>query len=150
MAVRVLVVDDSSFFRRQIEKLLSADPELEVIGSANNGKEAIEKTLELKPDVITMDIEMPVMDGITATKEIMRQKATPILMFSSLTTDGAKATLDALDAGALDFIPKVYEKPAHKQKWQPQQLLTSLLSPPDHQPVRRFAYLLLAHQLVDR
>lgn len=109
MAVRVLVVDDSSFFRRQIQKLLAEDKELEVVGTANNGKEAIEQTLKLKPDVITMDIEMPVMDGIAATKEIMRQQPTPVLMFSSLTTDGAKATLEALDAGALDFIPKRFE-----------------------------------------
>lgn len=109
MAVRVLVVDDSSFFRRQIQKLLSEDSELEVVGTANDGKEAIEKTLQLKPDVITMDIEMPVMDGISATKEIMRQRPTPILMFSSLTTEGAKSTLEALDAGALDFIPKRFE-----------------------------------------
>lgn len=109
MAVKVLVVDDSSFFRRQIQKLLEEDSELEVIGTANDGKEAIEKTLALKPDVITMDIEMPVLDGIKATKQIMQQRPTPILMFSSLSTEGAKATLDALDAGALDFIPKRFE-----------------------------------------
>ncbi|MDX1810972.1 MAG: chemotaxis response regulator protein-glutamate methylesterase [Gammaproteobacteria bacterium] len=109
MAVRVLVVDDSSFFRRQIQKFLDNDPEIEVVGTADNGREAIDKALELKPNVITMDIEMPVMDGISATREIMRLCPTPILMFSSLTTEGARSTLDALEAGALDFIPKRFE-----------------------------------------
>ncbi len=109
MTVRVLVVDDSGFFRRRVTEMLNADPALEVIDAAENGKIAIEKALELKPDVITMDIEMPVMDGITAVREIMAKRPTPIVMFSSLTTDGAKATLDALDAGAVDFLPKRFE-----------------------------------------
>ena len=109
MAVRVLVVDDSSFFRRRVTEMLNADPRIEVIGTAADGVEAIKQTAALKPDVITMDIEMPVMDGITAVRRIMRSLPTPILMFSSLTTDGAKATLDALDAGAADFLPKKFE-----------------------------------------
>jgi two-component system chemotaxis response regulator CheB len=109
MAVRVLVVDDSGFFRRRVTEMLNADPGLEVIGSASNGKEAVEQVDKLRPDVVTMDIEMPVMDGITATRQIMQSHPTPIIMFSSLTTDGAKATLDALDAGALDFLPKRFE-----------------------------------------
>jgi two-component system, chemotaxis family, protein-glutamate methylesterase/glutaminase len=109
MAINVLVVDDSSFFRRRVSEILTQDPELEVIATATNGAEAIKMALELKPQVITMDIEMPVMDGISAVKEIMTKCPTPILMFSSLTHDGAKATLDALDAGALDFLPKRFE-----------------------------------------
>lgn len=109
MTIKVLVVDDSSFFRRRLTEILAADPELEVIDTANNGQQAVEKAIALKPDVITMDIEMPVMDGITAVREIMRQQRTPILMFSSLTHEGAKATLDALDAGAVDFLPKKFE-----------------------------------------
>ncbi|WP_188008890.1 protein-glutamate methylesterase/protein-glutamine glutaminase [Grimontia hollisae] len=109
MAVKVLVVDDSSFFRRRVSEIINGDPRLEVIDCAVNGKEAVEKAATLKPDVITMDIEMPVMDGITAVREIMQSNPTPILMFSSLTHDGAKATLDALDAGALDFLPKKFE-----------------------------------------
>lgn len=109
MTIKVLVVDDSSFFRRRLTEILAADPELEVVDTANNGQQAIEKAIALKPDVITMDIEMPVMDGITAVREIMRQQRTPILMFSSLTHEGAKATLDALDAGAVDFLPKKFE-----------------------------------------
>ncbi|MCP3698408.1 MAG: chemotaxis response regulator protein-glutamate methylesterase [Aliivibrio sp.] len=109
MAIKVLVVDDSSFFRRRVSEIINADPRLEVIDVAVNGKEAVEKAKLLKPDVITMDIEMPVMDGISAVREIMKACPTPTLMFSSLTHDGAKATLDALDAGALDFLPKKFE-----------------------------------------
>lgn len=109
MAISVLIVDDSSFFRRRLTEILSADPELEVIDTANNGREAVEKALSLKPDVITMDIEMPVLDGISAVREILRVQRIPILMFSSLTHEGAKATLDALDAGAVDFLPKKFE-----------------------------------------
>lgn len=109
MAIKVLVVDDSSFFRRRVSEIINAESRLEVIDVAVNGKEAVEKAQRLKPDVITMDIEMPVMDGISAVREIMASVPTPILMFSSLTHDGAKATLDALDAGALDFLPKKFE-----------------------------------------
>ncbi|TKF06205.1 protein-glutamate methylesterase/protein-glutamine glutaminase [Vibrio kanaloae] len=109
MAIKVLVVDDSSFFRRRVSEIINSEARLEVIDVAVNGKEAVEKTKQLKPDVITMDIEMPVMDGITAVREIMAASPTPILMFSSLTHDGARATLDALDAGALDFLPKKFE-----------------------------------------
>jgi len=109
MAVRVLVVDDSRFFRRRVTEILEADPQIKVIDSAENGMEAVSKASRLKPDVITMDVEMPVMDGITATRKIMASHPTAILMFSSLTTDGARATLDALDAGAVDFLPKRFE-----------------------------------------
>ena len=109
MATRVLVVDDSGFFRRRVIEILEEDPMITVVGDAANGQEAIDKTAELKPDVITMDIEMPIMDGIKATQKIMASYPTPIVMFSSLTTEGAKATLDALDAGALDFLPKRFE-----------------------------------------
>lgn len=109
MATRVMVVDDSGFFRRRVKEILEEDPMLTVVGDASNGQEAIDKLSELKPDVITMDIEMPVLDGIKATKKIMEVNPTPIVMFSSLTTEGAKATLDALEAGALDFLPKRFE-----------------------------------------
>lgn len=109
MTIKVLVVDDSSFFRRRVSEIVNQDPELEVIATASNGAEAVKMAAELNPQVITMDIEMPVMDGITAVREIMAKCPTPILMFSSLTHDGARATLDALDAGALDFLPKRFE-----------------------------------------
>ncbi|KAB7627161.1 protein-glutamate methylesterase/protein-glutamine glutaminase [Alkalilimnicola sp. S0819] len=106
MSIRVLVVDDSGFFRRRIRDMLQADPALEVVGEAANGREAVRQAQALRPDVITMDIEMPEMDGISAVREIMRVRPTAILMFSSLTYDGAQSTLDALDAGAADFLPK--------------------------------------------
>ena len=109
MAVKVLVVDDSGFFRRRVSEILSADPNIQVVGTATNGKEAIDQALALKPDVITMDYEMPMMDGITAVRHIMQRCPTPVLMFSSLTHEGARVTLDALVAGAVDFLPKNFE-----------------------------------------
>ncbi len=109
MPVRVLVVDDSGFFRRRVTEMLKSDPRLDVVGTAADGAEAVEKAAQLRPDVITMDIEMPVMDGITAVRRIMAATPRPILMFSSLTTDGARATFDALDAGAVDYLPKRFE-----------------------------------------
>jgi len=109
MAIRVLIVDDSGFFRRRLTEILNSDPQIEVVETAEDGKDAIEKARICRPDVITMDIEMPVMNGIDATREIMKQRAVPIIMFSSLTYDGAKATLDALEAGATDFLPKRFD-----------------------------------------
>ncbi|WKE66759.1 chemotaxis response regulator protein-glutamate methylesterase [Gallaecimonas kandeliae] len=124
MPIRVLVVDDSSFFRRRVSEILTSDRDIEVIDTAINGKDAVEKAKALRPDVITMDIEMPVMDGISAVREIMLANPTPILMFSSLTHDGAKATLDALDAGALDFLPKRFEDIARDRNDAVATLLT--------------------------
>lgn len=109
MTIKVLIVDDSGFFRRRLSEILASDPMIEVVDVAVDGKEAIEKTIKCRPDVITMDIEMPVMNGIDATREIMKKRPTPILMFSSLTYQGAQATLDALEAGATDFIPKRFD-----------------------------------------
>ena len=106
MPVRVLVVDDSAFFRRRLTEILAADPHIDVVGAAGDGRSAVEQVGLLKPDVVTMDIEMPVMDGISAVRRIMESTPTPILMLSSATTDGAKATLAALEAGAVDFLPK--------------------------------------------
>lgn len=110
------MVDDSTFFRRRVKEILEQDPNLKVIGDAKNGKEAIQQVKELDPDVVTMDVEMPIMDGITAVRQIMANTPVPILMFSSLTHEGATATLDALDAGALDFIPKKFEDIAKDRK----------------------------------
>lgn len=104
--VTVLVVDDSAFMRKALESMLAKDPEIQVIGSASNGLEAIEKVRTLKPDVVTLDIEMPRMDGLTALEKIMAENPLPVIMVSSLTTEGAEATLKALDLGAVDFIPK--------------------------------------------
>lgn len=116
MTYKVLVVDDSSFFRRRVTDILNKDPLLEVIDVAVNGQEAVEKALSLKPDVITMDVEMPVLNGIAAVQKIMAQSPTAILMFSSLTHQGAKSTLDALEAGALDFLPKKFNEIAQNSE----------------------------------
>lgn len=110
MSLNILIVDDSRFFRRRVTEMLSVDPTMKVVGEAADGAEAVELALKLKPDVITMDIEMPVMDGITATKKILAVNYVPILMFSSLTNEGAKYTFDSLEAGAVDYLPKKFEE----------------------------------------
>jgi len=104
--VRVLVVDDSAFMRRAISAVLETDPEIEVVGTAGDGLEALEKLRSLDPDLVTLDIEMPKMDGLTTLKHIMKEHPLPVLMVSSFTTEGADATLTALELGAVDFIPK--------------------------------------------
>lgn len=104
--VKVLIVDDSAFMRNALTTMLSSDPEVSIVGTARDGLEAIEKVISLRPDVVTMDVEMPRMDGITALRHIMEKTPVSVIMVSSLTSDGAKITLDALDLGAVDFIPK--------------------------------------------
>lgn len=106
MPIRVLIADDSSFICKKIQQILLEDSRFEIAGIARNGQEAVLLAKSLQPDVITMDIEMPVMDGITAVKTIMQKCPVPILMFSAFTQKGAKSTLEALDAGAIDFLPK--------------------------------------------
>ncbi len=102
---RALVVDDSHFMRTVISDMLE-DGGIQVVDQAENGEEAIELVAEHRPDVVTMDVEMPVMDGIEAVENIMRDHPTPILMLSAITTEGADATLEALDKGAIDVFPK--------------------------------------------
>ena len=104
--VKVLIVDDSAFMRNALTSMLTSDPEIKIIGTARDGMEAVDKVQLLKPDIVTMDVEMPKMDGLTALKHIMERSPVPVIMVSSITTDGAKTTLDALDLGAADFIPK--------------------------------------------
>lgn len=104
--IRVVVVDDSAFMRKAIGTMLENDAEIEVVGTAKNGQEGLDLVRRLDPDVVTLDIEMPVMDGLTALKHIMMEMPRPVIMISSLTVEGAEATLKALDAGAVDFIPK--------------------------------------------
>lgn len=103
--IRVLVVDDSAFMRRVISDIINAQSDMRVVGTARNGKDAIEKIPQLKPDVVTLDIEMPVMDGISTLRRIMEWKL-PVIMLSSLTQVGAEMTVKALQLGAVDFVPK--------------------------------------------
>lgn len=104
--IRVLIVDDSAFMRKAIKRMLSLASDIEVVDTASDGNEALVKTAELRPDIITLDIKMAGMDGITALERIMREHATPVIMLSSLTHEGAEVTLKALELGAVDFIDK--------------------------------------------
>jgi len=104
--IRVLVVDDSSFMRGALVRQIEADPRFKVVDTAVNGRDGVAKTLRLKPDVVTLDVEMPVMNGLDALKAIVSQSTTPVVMVSAQTQAGAKTTLEALEIGAIDFIPK--------------------------------------------
>jgi two-component system, chemotaxis family, protein-glutamate methylesterase/glutaminase len=104
--IRVLVVDDSAFMRKSMKQILETDPMIEVIGTARDGEDSIIKARELCPDVTTMDINMPGMDGITALQHIVTEEICPVLMVSSLTHEGAAATFEALELGAFDYVPK--------------------------------------------
>jgi len=104
--VRVLIVDDSAFMRKVIRDILATDERIEVIGTARNGKDALNKIKSKNPDVVTLDVEMPVMDGLMTLEQIMLNDPLPVLMISSSTTEGAKRTLQAISMGAVDFISK--------------------------------------------
>ncbi len=104
--IRVLVVDDSSFMRSAISRTLTASGQFEVVGQAKDGRDAVKRVAELSPDVVSMDFNMPGMNGVEAIREIMAAKPTPIVMFSAHTAEGAQETLDALAAGAVDFLTK--------------------------------------------
>ena len=104
--IRVLVVDDSAFMRHAVARLLDETAGIEVVGSAPNGQVGLELATQLKPDVISLDVEMPVLDGLGMLGRLMATQPTRVIMLSSLTTDGSAVTLDALDAGAIDFVAK--------------------------------------------
>ncbi|WP_096189107.1 protein-glutamate methylesterase/protein-glutamine glutaminase [Evansella halocellulosilytica] len=104
--INVLVVDDSAFMRKMISDFLEEDSAINVIAKARNGEDALEKIVQYKPDVVTLDVEMPVMNGIHALKVIMEKYPTPTIMLSSTTKEGAETTIEAMELGAFDFIPK--------------------------------------------
>lgn len=104
--IKVLIVDDSALIRKLLTDIITSDNRITVVGTASNGKEALEKIETLKPDIVTLDIEMPVMNGIATLKQIMLRFNIPVIIISSLTTEGAELTLKALDEGAIDFLPK--------------------------------------------
>lgn len=104
--IRVLVVDDSAFMRKVLANMLASDPRIQIVGTARNGDDALVQVRSLKPDVMTLDIEMPGTNGIEVLRRVMEEMPMPVVMVSSLTERGAQETLTALDLGAVDFIPK--------------------------------------------
>ena len=104
--ISVLIVDDSAFMRKSLSIMLGSDPGISIVGTARNGQEGFDLAKSLRPDIITLDVEMPVMDGLTSLKKIMAECPTSVIMISSVTTEGAQATIKALELGAVDFIPK--------------------------------------------
>jgi two-component system, chemotaxis family, protein-glutamate methylesterase/glutaminase len=104
--VKVIIVDDSAFMRQLLKGLLEADKRIEVIGTLRNGKDALEKIPLLKPDVVTMDVEMPIMNGLETLQRLMKKYPVPVVMCSSTTKEGAANTIIAIQYGAVDFIPK--------------------------------------------
>ncbi|MEX2474331.1 chemotaxis response regulator protein-glutamate methylesterase [Marinobacter sp.] len=134
MTVSVLVVDDSGFFRKRLTEILTASGQIKVVGVATNGREGVELAEKLRPDVITMDYEMPILDGISAVREIMKRQPVPVLMFSSLTYEGARVTLDALEAGAVDFLPKNFEEIARDSSQLQKILVERVLDVASSQP----------------
>jgi len=104
--IDVLVVDDSAFMRKAISRMLESDPEIRVAGVARDGEEAVRLVKRLKPHLVTLDLEMPRMGGLEALKIIMEENPTPVIILSSLSEEGAQVTLDAMELGALDFVPK--------------------------------------------
>ncbi len=121
--IRVLIVDDSALVRKLLRDVISGDTEMEVVGTASNGIEAIRAVAELKPDVVTMDINMPEMDGITALEYIMRKHPLPVVMLSAVAQKGAAATLKALENGAVDFITKPSHYPSSVKEVREQVIL---------------------------
>ena len=111
--VRVLVVDDSALMRKLIPQMLATDASIDVVGTAMDGSFCLKKIEELKPNVVTLDLEMPGMNGIDALKEIMRREPLPVIVFSSHSTDGASVTMKALALGAFDFVTKPRDASAH-------------------------------------
>ena len=112
--VRVLVVDDSAFMRKSLTTMLEEGKQIQVVGVARNGEEAVQQVQQLKPDVVTMDVEMPGMTGLQALQQIMAKNPVPVIMVSSVTVEGAQETLQALEWGAVDFIPKQLDGVASK------------------------------------
>jgi two-component system, chemotaxis family, protein-glutamate methylesterase/glutaminase len=104
--IRVLIVDDSRFVRQAVARMLNASPDIEVVGQAGDGRQGIEKARELKPDVVTLDVQMPNMGGLETLERLMEEAPVPVLLLSSLTSEGADVTLRGLELGALDFVDK--------------------------------------------
>ena len=108
--IKILICDDSAFLRVMMRRIIESDPGLHVVDIARNGEEAIEKAIRLRPDVITLDLHMPVVDGLTALKDIVRLKIAPVIMLSAATGEDAPATMEAMEAGAFDLVSHEADK----------------------------------------
>ncbi len=126
MSIRLFIVDDSAFMRKAISMMVEDADDVQVVGTARDGLEAIEKIKKLHPDVVTLDIEMPRMDGLTALRRIMQECPVPVIMVSSLTYEGARETIEALETGAIDFIPKQFSFVSMGQVEIKEQLLQKI------------------------
>ena len=124
--IKVLVVDDSALVRKLLTEILQTDPDIEVVGTATDPYAAREKIKELKPDVLTLDVEMPKMDGITFLGNLMRLHPMPVVMVSSLTEKGADTTLRALELGAVDFVSKPKIDLAHSLDQYGEEIISKL------------------------
>jgi two-component system, chemotaxis family, protein-glutamate methylesterase/glutaminase len=142
--IRVLVVDDSRVLTKIVTRILEKDPAIQVVGTAENGYEAIDKIAKLKPDVVTLDLEMPLMNGIETLKHIMATNPLPVIMLSTLTRDHADITIEALGLGACDFVTKDFSNCLLSDKQQ--ELVTKIknvvknkapLQPKSSAPVER-------------
>ena len=126
--VRVLVVDDSAFMRKSLTAMLEEGKQIQVVGVARNGEEALQQVQLLKPDVVTMDVEMPGMTGLQALQHIMAKNPVPVIMVSSITVEGAQETLQALEWGAVDFVPKQLDGVSAKIAEIQKQLVSKVLA----------------------
>jgi len=126
--VRVLVVDDSALMRRLLSDMLRWSPEIEVIGTARDGREAVLQAVKLKPDVITLDVEMPEVSGLEALPALLALHAAPVIMVSALTQEGADVTLQALELGAVDFLPKPERNQLAEMRGSRDLLIAKVLS----------------------
>lgn len=136
--IKVLVVDDALLMRKVVADILNADPKIEVIGEATNGKMALEKVRQLKPDVLTLDVEMPVMDGIDCLKQLMKENPTPVIMVSSVTYEGGVRTLRALDAGAFDFVQKPMAQSSNSLHQVAEAIVSKVKAAVNSKYIRRF------------
>jgi two-component system chemotaxis response regulator CheB len=134
--INVLVCDDSTFMRRAITTMLSSDPKVNVVDTAKNGREAVELAMKHRPDVITLDVEMPEMDGLTALREIMAKCPTSVIMLSSLTTEGSRAAMQALRLGAADVLAKDQSQISTKIMSLQNDLLSRVHALAESKPVR--------------
>lgn len=134
--ITVLIVDDSPFMRLTLQKILSQDPQIKVLDTARDGREGIAKLQALHPQVITMDVEMPVMNGLQALDEIMRWKPTPVIILSAVTTEGTQATIKALDYGAFDVVAKPSGKPGGDLQFLAQDLIAKVKGAAQVDPAR--------------